>query len=134
MQKSVGVCVALFVASLLVGCSTPSGYSKHMLEMYKIYQSQPHEVENFHMIAAEGESITISGIHELRVATAATPRQILSRDPSTQQQLIGLGKDIVKSAATTLIGLEALKQLGSKPQTVNPVIVEKEVLVPESSL
>ena len=109
-----------------VGCRSGDAValSNNRLAAYQQFQNQKREIENFYIKAAPGQTISITGVSEMRVATEATPLHALPNNPTVAQTLIKEGAGVVKAGVQFAAGAYVLdKAFGAAKK--EPIVVEQ---------
>ena len=109
-----------------IGCRSGDAValSNNRLAAYQQFQGQQREIENFYIKAEKGQTITITGVSEMRVATEATPLHALPQSPTVAQTLIKEGAGVLKSGVQFAAGAYVLdKAFGASKK--DPIVVEQ---------
>lgn len=109
-----------------IGCRSGDAValSNNRLAAYQKFQDQKREIENFYIKAEKGQTITITGVSEMRVATEATPLHALPSNPTVAQTLIKEGAGVLKSGVQFAAGAYVLdKAFGASKK--DPIVVEQ---------
>jgi hypothetical protein len=124
MKRMMILAAGLAAVTMMAGCAS-SGSIPKVDQMYMAYLAQPRTFSPVRMIAAPGQSITITGIGELTTEAPLNPLSLRSADPSTAQATIASLERLLSIG----IGAWALESIATK-DAVRPEVVRQEVLVP----
>ena len=112
------------------GCST-SGFKKvDVNKGLNDYYNQPRTVD---LVTVHGTNmtVTITGLSEFKVASILPPLNAIPREPGITEKIIDGTMGLAKWGLGWYYGSQILTTALQQPRTVDPVIVEPEVVLVE---
>jgi hypothetical protein len=128
--------LVLVAIALAAGCRTKTTHGKPSVdEMYKAFISQQRTYAPLKLVAAPGQTISITGVGELTMESQLTPLSMRSSDPSTAAHIVdAITRMVGYGAAAWAIGTVANGSPSYNSTSVNqPTAVPIEEAVVEEA-